>query len=80
MQQATDCDMVLVHDDDLGSIGGLGLDSVSGLFNSNRIAPSCWQSIETLEPDVMTNLLRRSNIHINKFRCGEFLTLIHLRR
>jgi hypothetical protein len=41
MQQATDCDMVLVHDDDLGTIGGLG-HSVSGLLNSNYIVTSCW--------------------------------------
>jgi len=76
MQQATDCDMVLVHDDDLGTIGGLGHDSVSGLLNSNHIVPSCWQSIETLEPDVMMDLLRRSNIKINKVWCGELSTLI----
>jgi hypothetical protein len=39
MQQATDCDSVLVHDDDLGRIGGLGDNSVSELLNSNRISP-----------------------------------------
>jgi hypothetical protein len=76
MQLATDCDMVLVHDDDLGMIGGLGHDSVSGLLNNDHIAPSYWQSIETLEPDAMTDLLRRSNIKINKVWCGELLTLI----
>ena len=42
MQQATDCDTVLVHDDDLGAIGGLGHDSVSGLLSNNHIVPSCW--------------------------------------
>ena len=31
MQRATDCDMVLIHDDDLGRIEGFGHDSVSGL-------------------------------------------------
>jgi hypothetical protein len=76
MQQATDCDMVLVHDNDLGTIGGLGLDSVSRLLNNNKIVPSCWQSIDTLEPDVMTDLLRRSNIKINNVWCGELSTLI----
>ena len=76
MQQATDCDTVLVHDDDLGAIDGLGLDSVRGLLNSNHAVPSCWQSIETLEADVMTDLLRRSNIRINKVLCGELSTLI----
>ena len=29
MQQASDCDMVLAHDDDLVNIDGLGQDSVS---------------------------------------------------
>jgi hypothetical protein len=29
MQQASDCDMVLAHDDDLVKIDGLGHDSVS---------------------------------------------------
>jgi hypothetical protein len=37
MQQASDCDMVLVHDDDLGKIDGLGHDSVSGFLNSGYI-------------------------------------------
>jgi hypothetical protein len=68
--------MVLVHDDDLGTIDGLGHDRVSGLLNNNHIVPSCWQSIETLEPNVMTDLLRRSNIKINKVCCGELSTLI----
>lgn len=40
MQHATDCDTVLVHDDDLGVIGGLGHDSVSRLLYSNYIVPS----------------------------------------
>ena len=31
LQQATDCDMVIVHDDDLATIDGLGHDAVSGL-------------------------------------------------
>jgi len=76
MQQATDCDMVLVHDNDLETIGGLGHDSVSGFLNNNHIVPSCWQSIETLEPDVMRDLLRRSNIKMNKVWCGELSALI----
>ena len=62
---------MLVHDDDLGTIAGLGHDSVSGLLNNNHIVPLCRQSIETLEPDVMTDLLRRSNIKIKKVWCGE---------
>jgi hypothetical protein len=42
MQEASDCDMVLAHDDDLVSIDGLGHDTVSGLLNSSYIAPSYW--------------------------------------
>jgi hypothetical protein len=33
MQRASDCDMVLTHDDDLVTINGLGYDAVSGLLN-----------------------------------------------
>jgi hypothetical protein len=68
--------MVLAHDDDLKRIDGLGHDAVSGLLNSSHIVPSYWQSLETLEPDVMTALLRRSNIEIHKVVCGELPTLI----
>ncbi|KAI0276285.1 hypothetical protein BGY98DRAFT_1098257 [Russula aff. rugulosa BPL654] len=49
-EQASDCDMVLTHDDDLVKIDGLGHDS----------------SLEALEPDVMMDLLRRSNMEIHK--------------
>jgi hypothetical protein len=76
MQKATDCDMVLVHDNDLVTIGGLGRDSVSGLLNSNHILPLCWQSIETLEPDMMADFLRRSDMEINKVWYGKLSTLI----
>ena len=37
MQQASDCDMVLAHDDDLVEIDGLGHDSVSGFLNTGHI-------------------------------------------
>jgi hypothetical protein len=30
MQKAPDCDMVLIHDDDLEKLDGIGKDSVSG--------------------------------------------------
>ena len=39
MQQATDCNSVLVHDDDLGAISGLGENSVSRLLNSESHCP-----------------------------------------
>ena len=37
MQQASDCDKILVHDDDLLMINGIGHDTVSGLLNNSRI-------------------------------------------
>ena len=66
--------MVLAHDDDLVKIDGLGHGTVSELLNGSYIAPSCWQSLEALEPDVMMDLLERSNIEINKVLCGELRT------
>jgi hypothetical protein len=77
MQQASDCDMVLAHDDDLMMIDGLGHDTVSELSNSRRVVPSCSQSLETLKPEVMMDLLRRSNIAIQKDLCGELPTSIN---
>ena len=79
MQRASDCDMVLAHDDDLVMIDGLGRDTVSRLLNFSYTIPSCWQSLETLEPDVMMDLLRRSNLEIDKVLCGELPTLIQSR-
>jgi hypothetical protein len=37
MQQAPDCDKILVHDDDLLMIDGIGHGTVSGLLNSGGI-------------------------------------------
>jgi hypothetical protein len=37
MQQASDCDMVLAHDDDLASINGIGHGTVSEMLNSGYI-------------------------------------------
>ena len=37
VQKASDCDMVLAHDDDLVKIDGLGHDSVSGFLSSSYI-------------------------------------------
>lgn len=76
MQQASDCDIVLAHDDDLVTINGLGHNSVSGLLNSVYIGRSFWQSLESLEPEVMMDLLRKSNIDIDKVLFGELLELI----
>ena len=41
MQQASDCDMVVAHDDDLATIDGLGHDSVSELLTTGHFVPSC---------------------------------------
>jgi hypothetical protein len=37
MQQASDCDMVLAHDNDLVAINGIGHGTVSGILNSEYI-------------------------------------------
>jgi hypothetical protein len=76
MQRASDCDIVLAHDDDLVTIDGLGHDSVSGLLNSGYIDRSFWQSLESLEPEVMMDLLRKSKIDVDEVFCGELLELI----
>ena len=81
LQQAYDCEMVLAHDDDLAMIDGLGHDTVSRLLNSSYVVPSrfSWQSLESLEPDVMMDLLRKSNIEIHKDSSGEPPNLIQSR-
>ena len=80
MQEASDCDMVLAHDDDLVKIDGLGHDSVSVFFCvAVTLSSLCRQPLETLEPNVMMDLLRRSNIEIYKVPCGEPPTLKELR-
>jgi hypothetical protein len=73
--------MVLAHDDDLATIDGLGHDTVSRLFELQSYFPLMfiWQSLETLEPDVMMDILRKSNIEIHKVLCGELPILIELR-
>jgi hypothetical protein len=35
MQQVSDCDILLAHDNDLATIDGIGHDTVSGLLNSS---------------------------------------------
>ena len=47
MQQASDCDIVLVHDNDLVMVDGLGLDTVSRLLNSSYIVPSCYYDVSS---------------------------------
>ena len=39
MQQASDCEMVLGHDDDLVTINGLGPDTVSVLWIAVTLSP-----------------------------------------
>ena len=39
MQQVFDCDKILIHDDDLSMIDGIGHGTVSGLLDYNRIIP-----------------------------------------
>jgi hypothetical protein len=37
MQQASDCDMVLTHDNDLVAINGIGHGAVSGILDSECV-------------------------------------------
>lgn len=39
IQQASDCNTILIHDDNLLMIDGTGHGTVSGLLNSSRIVP-----------------------------------------
>ena len=69
--------MFLIHDDDLKRVDGLGGDTVSGcLINSYHIAFSFRgrQSIEILQPDVLMDLLQRSNINVHAVQCGKLST------
>ena len=67
--------MVLVHDDDLERVGGIGEASVSGHLIINYILSFSYsQSLESLEPEVVMDLLRCSDIEIHKVCCGELLT------
>ncbi|KAH9959639.1 caspase domain-containing protein [Russula dissimulans] len=52
-ERSSDCDMVLVHDNDLQKITGIGDNT----------------SLETLQPDVMVDLLRRSDLEIHNVSC-----------
>ena len=78
MKRAPDCDMVLVHDDDLAMIDELRHAIVSRhLIENLRVVLSlCWQSSESLESDAMMDLLRRSSIEIRKDLCGGPASLI----
>lgn len=61
--------MFLIHDDDLRMIDGLGDGTVSRYLTSGCSFLIPRQSLEALQPDVVMDLLRRSNIEIHS---GEF--------
>jgi hypothetical protein len=73
MQRAYDCDMVLVHDDDLEWVNGIGSGTVSGHSVIVISFFLCWQSlVESLQSEVFMDFLRKSNIEVRKVRYGEF--------
>ena len=75
MQQAPDCDMMLAHDNNLVAINEIGDSTVSGLLNcSCTVLNILVKLLETLKPDVMMDLLQRSNIQIHQVLCGELPT------
>ena len=71
--------MVLLHDDDLLEVVRLGRGTVSGRLITGCIVSLCWQSLDTLQPEVMMDLLRKFNIEIDKFSCGKPPALTELR-
>jgi len=72
--------MVLVHDDDLRRIDGIGEGTVSGnLISRSLLFFSCCQTLESLEPEVVMDHFRRSNIEVHMVRCGESSVLTKLR-
>ena len=71
--------MVLVHDDDLRRIDGIGEGTVSGNLISSSLLFSYCQPLESLEPEVVMDHFRRSNIEVHTVRCGESSILTELR-
>ena len=73
MQRAHDCDMVIIHDNDLERIDGIGKGTVSGNLNSSSLFLLCHQLPvpESLQSEVMVDLIRMSNIEIYTACCGE---------
>ena len=71
VQRAPDCDMAVVHDDDLVSILGVGDVTVSeGCVQGLFLIPPCLKSLESLQPEVVMDYLQRSKLEI-KVMCGE---------
>ena len=63
--------MVLVHDDDLRRIDGIGEGAVSGNLIFSSLLFSCCQPLGSLEPEVVMDHFRRSNIEVHMVRYGE---------
>ena len=75
--------MVLIHDDDLERIDGIGDANVSRLLISFYIlisSVSCCQLMESFRSDVLMDLLRRSDIEMSKVDCSKFSPLKECRR
>ena len=71
MQRAHDCDMVIIHDNDLERIDGIGKGTVSGYLISSSLFLSCYQLPESHQSEVMMDLIRMSNIEIYTAFCGK---------
>jgi hypothetical protein len=68
--------MVLVHDDDLGFIKGLGGDTVSQCASVSfvsRLSLPCHKSLETLQADVLKGHLQSLKPEIQQVLYGEYL-------
>ena len=64
-----ECDMVLVHDDDLAWIGGTCDSNVNEPHTIILSPCSHLQSLETLQPDIVENCLQGSNAGIQTDLC-----------
>jgi len=78
-QKATKCDMVLLHDDDLLEVVRFGRGTVSERLIPGCIVSLCWQSLDTLQPEVVMDLLHKFKIEIDTFSCSKPPTLTESR-
>ena len=74
-QRAPDCDMFLIHDDDLKRIDRIGDGTVSGYLISSIVFSSHGrQPLKALQLHLVMDILRRSNTEIHTVQFGELPT------
>jgi len=70
------CDMGRVHDDDLAGIDGIFDGDVSEHLFEATLFLLCFQSLESLRPNILMGHLRGSNRNIYQVEYGELFTSI----